>query len=192
MIESIDPKAIYNSHRKFRIEYQADHHCPLIIEIMATKGTVSAFCLEAFISDTTFYKWVNHYPIFQECYRYGVMVAQEMWEEEGRNGKFDENFNLELWRTQGAARYGVGKSNRVRVHLNAEDTPYVQYKQLLNQASMGDFTASELKQLMEAVNIGIRAYESFELQKEVEQLKSDLVKMRMNSANNIIPITQTA
>ena len=52
---------------------------------------------------------------------------------------------------------------------------------------MGDFTASELKQLMESINIGIRAYESFELQKEVNLMRNDLAKMGQDG-HNIVSI----
>jgi hypothetical protein len=62
----------------------------------------------------------------------------------------------------------------------------------MNQASMGDFTAAELKQLMESINIGIRAFESFELQKEVNAMKEDLLKMSQNNGNNILSIAKTA
>jgi len=119
------------------------------------------------------------------------MIARENWEREGEAGKGDESFDLELWKTQGAARYGVGKTNRVRVHIDADSTPYSQYKQLMMQASMGDFTASELKQLMESINIGIRAYESFELQREVDTMRDDLTKMNSENGNNIVAIKKT-
>lgn len=189
---SMDACKIYEGLKKKTNHYNEKEHCSLVLKVMNEEGTMSAFCVIAGISDKTFFQWMNIHPLFNECYRIGCMISRENWEQEGRDGKFDENFNLELWRTQGAARYGVGKTNRVRVHIDANSTPYDQYKQLLDQASMGDFTAAELKQLMEAINIGIRAYESFELQREVEIMKQDLLKMNQNNAHNIVTITKTA
>ncbi len=189
---ALDHIAMYEQCRAGRTEYQETKHCQMVLKVMDAKGTMSAFCVEARISDSTFFKWLNNHELFKECYRIGCMIARENWEEEGREGKYEEGFNLELWKTQGSARFGVGKSNRVRVHVDPDSTPYDQYRQLMNQASMGDFTAAELKQLMESINIGIRAFESFELQKQVDAMKDDLAKMSHNHGNNIIPITQAA
>ncbi len=189
---SFDAERIYQKYKAGHIQYVEEIHCPMVLKVMDEVGTMSGFCVRAEISDTVFYRWLHKYPVFSECFRLGCMVARENWEEEGRLGKDDETFNLELWRTQGAARYGVGKTNRVRVHIDADSTPYDQYKQLVSQASMGDFTAAEFKQLIEAINVGIRAYESFELQKEVDLMKQDLLKMSQNNANNIVSITKTA
>jgi len=183
----INSTALYKAQKDGLHKYEEAKHCKMIIECMNTSGTMSAFCVEAGIGDSSFYRWIHKHDMFMDCYRIGCMIARENWEREGEAGKGDESFDLELWRTQGAARYGVGKTNRVRVHLDADSTPYEQYKQLLAQASMGDFTASELKQLMESINIGIRAYESFELQKEVNLMRNDLAKMGQDG-HNIVSI----
>lgn len=189
---SVQSKKIYAFIKKGELAYNEAVHCQMVVEELETKGTMSAFCVAASISDRTFYRWMHKYPNFSEAYRIGCMIARENWEEEGRQGKFDENFNLELWKTQGSSRFGVGRTNRVRVHIDIDTTPYEQYQQLMNQASMGDFNAAELKQLMEAINIGIRAYESFELQRQVDAMKNDLTKMSQHHGNNIFPIAQTA
>lgn len=183
----INATEIYLSLKQGSI-YAEEVHCPMIIKTMNDLGTMSAFCKVANISDTTFYRWLNKYPIFLECYRAAKMLGLESWEEEGREGQGNPEFNLELWRTQGAARHGVGKTGRVRVHIDAETNPYGQYKQLLSQAGMGDFTASELKQLMESINVGTRVYETFELQKAVDEMKQDLNKMNQRNGNNIVSI----
>lgn len=170
--------------------YDEKIHCPMVINVMSNKeqGTMASFCIEAGISDTTFYRWINKHPVFRECYRHGCMISQDEWDKEGRRGMYCEDFNIEVWKVQGAARYGVGKTNRVRVHVDAETTPFDQYKQLMAQASNGDFSSAELKQLMESVNIGCRAYEQFDLQKELDKMKDDIIKMGQNSGNNIRPI----
>ncbi len=181
------PRELYETLKGVKA-YDEETHCPMIIECICDKGTISSFCKEAMISDSSFYRWVNKYPIFERCYRYSIMVAREAWEDEGRNGKDDPEFNIEYWRIVGSARYGIGKTNRVRVEVDEEASPYTQYQQLLKQASHGDFTASEIKQLMESVNVGSRVFETFKLQQEVDMMKEDLNKMSQNHANNIIPI----
>lgn len=48
-------------------------------------------------------------------------------------------------------------------------------------ASNGDFTAGEIKQLMEAINVGLNAHQAFEVQKQIDELKSDLLKVEARS-----------
>jgi len=187
----VNSSELYKAQKSGGVKYNEAKHCKMIIECLNASGTMSAFCVTAGIGDRQFYKWMHNHETFMDCYRIACMIARENWEREGEAGKGDETFDLELWRTQGAARYGVGKTNRVRVHIDADSTPYSQYKQLMMQASMGDFTASELKQLMESINIGIRAYESFELQREVDAMKKDLSKMSGENVNNIVSIKKT-
>lgn len=189
---AIDANKIYRMYKGGQAVYVEEVHCPMVLEVMDTEGTMSAFCVKAGISDTTFYRWLNAHPLFQECYRLGCMIARENWEEDGRQGRYEEDFNLEIWKVQGSARFGVGRSNRVRIHLDADSTPFDQYKQLVNQATMGDFSAAEFKQLMESINIGCRAYESFELQQQVDQMKEDLQKMKEHDGHNIIPIKEAS
>ena len=184
----VNSTALYKAQKAGGTTYNEAKHCKMVIDSMNTDGTMSAFCVKAGIGDKEFYRWMHKYETFMDCYRIGCMIARENWEREGDLGKGDESFDIELWKVQGSARYGVGKTNRVRVHIDADSTPYDQYKQLLAQASMGDFTASELKQLMESINIGIRAYESFQLQKEVDDMRKDLLKMTQDHGNNIVPI----
>lgn len=176
----------YQRLKNNEYEYIEEHHCKLVLEIMSNPylGTISAFCKKALISDKTFYRWKNKYPLFDECYRLGCMISRENWEEEGRSRNGEKEFNMEYWRIVGSSRYGVGKSNRVRLEMDDSATPYEQYRQLISQASLGDFTASEIKQLMESLNAGTRAFEVFEMQKEIEKLKEDLALMEQNNADN--------
>lgn len=179
----------YENIKKNPTKYKEEVHCPLIIKFMSEKGTVSSFCKEIVISDMTFYQWCYDYPIFKECYRYGYMVAHENWEEAGRTR--DEEFDYKYWEMIGRQRFGVGRSNTVKLDVDSNGTPYEQYKQMLQQARSGDFTAAEIKQIMESINVGTRVWESFKLQSEVDQMKEDIQKMNING-HNIIPIKGTA
>jgi len=188
-----DPVKIYEKICSGTSSYDEEKHCPLILEVLSdpNRGTMSAFCVEAFITDSTFYRWIAKHNIFHSCYRYGLMKARENWESEGRLGRDDESFNLEYWRIVGASRFGVGKTNRVRLEVDSESNPYDQFKQLMAQASNGDFTAGELKQIMESVNVGRGAFETFELQKDVTQMREDILRMERNNGNNSGAIEKT-
>lgn len=164
-------------------------HCKLILKIMTDpkKGTLSAFCVEAGVGDGTFYGWLNKSELFFECYALGKMYAREVWEQDGLELREEimmpgaTNNKLEHWKMMGWSRFGISKNSRIRLDLNANDSPDKHYSQLMKQACNGDFTAGEIKQLMEAINVGLNTHQVFALQKEIDQLKSDLATMYENS-----------
>jgi hypothetical protein len=193
---AIDGLAIY---KKLKEKREAGHdgydeakHCALVLTIMSNpeKGTYSAFCVESMIPDCTFYEWLNKYELFLECYCLAKMFSRENWERMGREIKDEINLpgttnnKFEYWKMIGWSRFGIGKNSRIRLTLDPNAKPNEHYSQLLKQAASGDFTAGEIKQLMEAVNIGMSAHQAFELQKEIDQLKADLAVMKENSNGN--------
>lgn len=173
-------------------DYNEDFHCRLLIETMCDKdkGTVSSFCVEAGIGETTFYRWTEAHKVFDDLYAFCKMFSREAWEQYGlelrdrklRLGTIDHAFDY--WRMIGWSRFGISKNSRIRLNLDATATPDKHYAQLLKQASQGDFTAGEIKQLMEAINVGLNTHQVFNMQKEIDQLKSDLATMAMNSDGN--------
>jgi hypothetical protein len=179
-----DALAIYQEIKKggYR-KYDEEKHCPMLIRIMANanQGTIADFCCEAFIDEATFYRWVNKYDIFAFSYGLGKVMARRAWEKAGDEllylGSEEVGCKFEVWRMRGWSRFGVGKNARIRLNLNPKSNPAEHYGQLLAQAAEGDFTAGEIKQLMEAINVGLNAHQVFELQKEIDDLKSDLAKL---------------
>lgn len=190
----IDSQEIYKKVKKQPSNqiYHEETHCPLVLEIMSnhTKGTVSAFCVAAGIGERTFWDWVNKYPVFAECYDIGRMYAREDWEEEGRNVRHELkmgetcNYSFDYWRMLGWSRFGLSKNSRIRLKLNKDSTPLEHYKELIDQASQGDFTSSEVKQLMEAINVGVNVHDKIQMQSQIDEIKADVLKLNENSNVN--------
>lgn len=184
---TLDVDKVYRSLKSYPIKFDEETHCKMILSIMSLvgKGTVAHFCQAANISESKFYRWINEYPLFRECYELGRMYSRVNWEEEGKSLRhnFDDR-TFEHWRLIGWSRFGVGKNQRIRLNLNSEDNPNKHYNQLLKQASNGDFTAGEIKQLMEAVNVGLNAHNAFELQRQIDEIKSDYNKAKEIEAEN--------
>lgn len=180
-------KEMYRKIKNRNAKYDEEIHCPMIIKVMATKGRYSAFCVEAMISERRFYDWTKNHELFSESYEFGKMLAREAWEELGEEIKDHAtpmgtmNHAFEHWRLIGWSRFGISKNSRIRLDLNPDDSPAQHYAQLLKQASDGYFTAGEIKQLMEAVNVGLNTHQVFELQKQIDELKSDLKTMSENT-----------
>ena len=180
-----DPMARFITIRKnATTSYDEDIHCPLILEVMNNEGTMAAFCARVSISDGMFHHWTKKYPLFNDCYQIGKMYSKANWEQAGRDGQADEGFDYNYWRLIGASRYGVSATPRIKLDVDADSNPYEQYKQLINQASREEFTASEIKQLMESLNVGRAVYETFKLQESVDEIQLNLERMKTNHEHN--------
>lgn len=184
-MELSESKKLYKEIKKRgdRILYNESRHCPLVLHVMSTIGTMAEFCLIEKISEPLFYKWLRLYPIFNECYLIGKMFSKANWEREYEDNKDDKDFDVKTWRITGARRYGYGKG-KIKLLADPDADPYTQYKQIIAQAAEEDFSASELKQVMESINVGRGAYETFKLQGDIDDLNSDFDKMKSNSEYN--------
>ena len=193
-MSKVDTRTLYKNVANRLIKYDEEKHCTMLLEAMRNpeRSTYSSFCVEAMISENQFYSWVRTHTEFRDCYSYGKMLSRENWEQQGRDIREEvsmpgtQNCKFEYWRMIGWSRFGIGKNSRIKLDLNPKATPAEHYSQLLQQASEGDFTASEIKQLMEAVNVGLNTHQACVLQKEIDQLREDLIVMRANSNGNDI------
>jgi hypothetical protein len=179
--------------------YDEEKHCKLILKILATGGRYSTFCMQELICEKTFYTWISRYELFAQCYSLGRMISRELWEQQGEqiaeetlpmgsiNNKYDH------WKMRGWTYFGIGKISRIKLKIDPSENPAKHYEQLIRQAAEGDFTAAEIKQLMEAINVGLNTHQVFCMQKEIDDLKKDLEIMVKNSnANNTLADKRTA
>jgi hypothetical protein len=188
----LDPKKIYEAVKKGTKIYDEQKHCLMVLDIIGNGGSLAEFCTKALISDNTYYYWRREHRIFEECSRIASQFAQMLWEREGEDNSENPDFNWKYWEGIGSSRFNHNKQSRIRLNIDKNADPYTQYKQLVHQANEGDLTASEVKQLMESINIGIRSFESFKLQQEVDKMKEDLNQMSLDNGDNIIPIKDFA
>jgi len=188
----INPVEMYKEIKHGGTKYDEKTHCPMILEIYPPTGRLSAFCAKARITEQTFYNWVNKHVVMRECYQFARVLAREDWEQEYQDNKDDDMWDKKYWQLRGS-RY-LAKENGAKIMLDIDENadPWVQYTQILKQTKNGHFTASEVKQLMESVNIGTRVHESFKLQQEVDKMKEDLTLMANRNGNNIVSIAKTA
>lgn len=181
---------IYNHFKNGKGTYYDEaYHCKLLIETMLNplKGTISSFCVQAMVCEKTFGNWVNAHPLFAAIYSFSKMLAREEWEKEGQRIRdFDfpmgtMNYSFEHWKMMGWSRFGISKVSKIKLSVPKDASPMQLYQQILLQATEGDFTAPEFKQLMEAVNIGLNVNQTIELQRQIDELKSALITMEQNS-----------
>jgi len=190
IIQGLDVDTVYKHFRyKCTQKYREEEHCKLLIKVMMDpdNGCVSVFCIKAMIAETTFLAWVRNHELFRNLYHFSKMVAKQLWYEEGRKIKDKEyqigtmNYEFEHWKLMGWAKFGISKNSKIKINVDADASPTQLYADILRQASEGDFTAAEFKQLMEAVNVGLNVHQNFELQKQIDELKSDLSIVKENT-----------
>jgi hypothetical protein len=188
-IQELTVDKVYKHFRSSNhLKYDEEKHCKLLIKTLMDRnlGCYSAFCVQAMISESTFYLWVSRYELFRDLYYFCRMVAKQIWYEEGRLIKNKEylmgtvNYEFEHWKLMGWTKFGISRNSRIKINVNPTDSPAKHYEAILKQAAEGDFTASEFKQLMEAVNVGLNVHQVFELQKQIDELKSDLAVITVN------------
>lgn len=188
-MKPIDIEELYNKTRDGRIKYDEERHCKLVLKEIIRTGRVSAFCVAALVSEISFWSWVKKYPKFAAAYGLAKVFAQEGWENEPFANAGNEDWDRKEWLGRGS-RYFAQNKEKIVVKVDEDATPWEHYQQIMKQAGSGDFTASEIKQLMESINVGTRVFESFKLQKEVDKMKEDLSEMSQRSGDNSIPINE--
>lgn len=187
---NLDVEEVYKLFKSKRnYKFDEEKHCKLLINVMMdrNKGCHTYFCVEAMICERTFYIWAKEIPLFGSLFYFCKMVSKQLWYEEGRMIKDKDyqmgtiNYAMDHWKLMGWAKFGISKNSRLRICVNPKESPAKHYESILMQAAEGDFTAAEFKQLMEAVNVGLNVHQTFELQKQIDELKSDLSIMAANT-----------
>ena len=191
-MELIEAKRTFEKLHKMNIRYSPAIHCPMVLSVIAKTGRDTAFCLEAGLSMQSFHHWLATFPLFKEHYGIGLIYAKETWEREYEERKDDEDFNKKEWLERGNRIFKLSSTTKLHLNIKPNSNPYEQYQQIMSQATSGEFTATEIKLLMESINVGTRVYESFQLQQEVDKMKDDLTLMASRNGNNIVAITKTA
>lgn len=171
--------------------YKGESHCIMLLDIVPKKWRISAFCVEANIPESVFYEWVNKHIEFKLCYGVAQCLAQEAWEKEEEDNLDNSDWDRKTWLSRGS-RYFARDKSKLILEVQSNSTPWEQYQQIMKQAEKGDFTASEIKQLMEAVNVGTRVFEAFKLQQEVDKMKEELLEMSQRNGNNSLPVIKVA
>lgn len=180
---------IYQQIKKGPTHYHEELHCVMIMDCLIRTFRLSSFLKKALLSQSTFNSWLYQYPKFKESYGIGIAIARENWElQEVDCIDIKEH---KAWLDRGN-RHFIDDSLKITVNTTDCNNPWQQYQAIMEQASHGTFSASEIKQLMEAVNIGTRVFETFKLQEEVDTMKDTLKEMGSRNGNNILPISKTA
>jgi hypothetical protein len=174
---------------KSNIEYDEEKHCRSIIEILSSGHTITDFLTKHGISKQRMVSWQMQHTLFRECFMLGRDIGKQKWIMEGLSNIDNKEFNFKVWEMWGRQNYGG--MDKVSLFVDPTSTPIQQYQQILYQSTCGDFSSSEIKQVMESINIGIRAYETGELEDQIKELQDGLKKMEEREIEHQIQSTTT-
>ncbi len=129
IIKDLSVDKIYSRFKnKNSQKYKEEEHCKLLIKIMMQKdsGCPSLFCVNAMISEQTFYVWVRTHILFGNLYYFTRMLAKQLWYEEGREIRDKEyqigtmNYEFEHWKLMGWAKFGISKNSKIKINVDPE------------------------------------------------------------------------
>lgn len=169
---------------KSEVEYEEAKHCKSILEILSLGGTVIDFLIKHGISKQRMVSWQMKHNLFRECFMLGRDIGKQRWMREGQTNIDNKEFNYKVWEAWGRQNYGG--IDKISLFIDPTTSPFQQYQQILYQSTCGDFTSSEIKQIMESINIGIRAYETCELEGQIKELQEGLEKMEQREIESQI------
>jgi len=95
-----------SSGRGRKTKYEAEKHIGLLYDTFIVGEAISAFCAEAIISQSTFFKWKQDYPEFKETYDIAINFAENFWNKLPSN---TADFNFNYWHINMRNRFGFGK-----------------------------------------------------------------------------------
>jgi len=175
----------YSSTNEARLVlYDSSIHLKSIVDVLTkTTGSSCAFCEKHDISDLTMWSWIRNYPEFADAYRKGMTIAKRKWEIQGELGSEDEEWSFKLWDKVGETRFGISKNGKIRLTVDPYSSPIEHYKQIMEGASNGEYSSSEFKQVMEGLNVGLKAHELISLQDEIQELKEAITTMEERKAS---------
>ncbi len=154
------------------VQYEPKTHCALIIDLFEEGKGIAHFCVETGISRAMFMNWQQVYPKFKQAVQVGKEVGFVKLMEKSE----DSEGNIKDYSAR-IIKLIFGSEDKIVLDIDPKSSPLEHYQQVMQQAARGDFTSAEIKQIMESINIGLRAQEICELQSEINELKEGLKAM---------------
>lgn len=72
-----------NRNNEKNLKYDDELHCKAVLDVIGVGNTVKTFCCMHGICLKTFHNWVERYPSFKKCYRFGMLQAESLVEDIG-------------------------------------------------------------------------------------------------------------
>jgi hypothetical protein len=119
-------------------KYKGEKHIKLLFEVFGNGEGVAAFCAETWITESTFFLWVETHIEFKEAYRIAIKIGQRVWEESKGEIEFPR------WSAIMRNRFGYGKT---KIKLSKDKAPLTIVDDVLIGLEEGEITPQEATQV---------------------------------------------
>lgn len=168
------------SKRKVRpphrpITYNPDVHIPLLLEMFKNGDSLAAYYVAADICESTFYDWTNKYPEFDAAYSKANNSAQIWWENYGKNGANQPNFNFAYFNSVMINRFGQTSHRKLKIKNIADVATHTdRFNVVMKEVANGTLTGHELKQLSDSLVCGVKIAEVTTMANDIKDLQQRL------------------
>ena len=141
MVTKKDFVKTVSSGRGRKTKYDAEKHIGLLYDTFIVGEAISAFCAEALISQSTFFKWKEDHPEFKEAYDIAINFAENFWNKLPGN---TPDFNFNYWHINMRNRFGFGKP---RICLDKKAVPLEMFETIKQGLAYQEISIQEGIQL---------------------------------------------
>lgn len=141
MVTKKDFVKTVSSGRGRKTKYDAEKHIGLLYDTFIVGEAISAFCAEALISQSTFFKWKEDHPEFKEAYDIAINFAENFWNRLPSN---TSDFNFNYWHINMRNRFGFGKP---RICLDKKAAPLEMFETIKQGLADQEISIQEAVQL---------------------------------------------
>jgi len=156
-------------------KYDPKIHIPLLLEMFSKGDSLTAYLVAADIVESTFYEWTNTYPAFDEAYDKANNSARAWWENYGKNGATQPNFNFAYFNSVMINRFGQTPHRKLKIKNIANvDTHADRFNVVMQEVANGALTGHELKQLSDSLVCGVKIAEVTSMANDIKDLQQRL------------------
>ncbi len=164
-------------------KYDPKVHIPLLLEMFGNGDSLTAYLVAADIGESVFYEWVNKYPEFDTAYDKATNAARIWWENYGKNGASQPNFNFAYYNSVMINRFGQTPTRKLKIKNIAKALTHTdRFNVVMEEVAQGGLTGHELKQLSDSLVCGVKIAEVTTMANDIKDLQQRLADNN-NSVN---------
>ena len=149
--------------------------CIQLIQMFAEGKTSEQFCALYSISEHTFQRWLDTYPMFNDAYLVAIAKAKSFYADLINNHLIEEHqgpkLNMQAIQLIYRTRFEMPQNRIVKLQGIAARTAQEKMDAICQGVEAGHLTADEAQKLASLIDTTIRAQEFDELRERVQQLE---------------------
>lgn len=161
---------MYHANNTYDPKYNRE-----IIDVFSEGHGLARFLGDRGILRSTFYNWIDKYPIFKQSYAIAMLKGETFWYEKLEENLGNPDFKMDGFRFIMGNRFGVTHKQKMRPHdwLNSKDL-VKSFDRLLKTYKEEGLTADALKEGIDVLLSIATLKEKSELIQRIDQLEEKI------------------